>query len=265
MRVGRPPTNVDEALEALSNPDEEIDKDWFMIFDNADDPSTPLADYIPSCDHGSVLITTRNPALGNLSPDAHLELGNMDEDEAIDVILSSAFPPGKNILNMGPSGEETTTQRPTTRDREMAASIAKELDYLPIAVVQAGCYIQQHKALHQYLDQLRTDRSDLLRRTAQVHRDRLKYPHGVYASFDIVLHALSPRAQKLLGVLSFFHFSNFPRPLFAIAAESKFTYEYLELLGRPPEFHQAIQLLNDILCPDGEWREVRLYGILEEL
>src|SRR5271170_2447225 len=99
MRVGRPPTIVDEALDILSNPDEEDDKDWFIIFDNADDPKTPLSDYIPSCYHGSVLVTTRNPALGNLSPAAHLKLGNMDEDEAVEVLLSSAFPAGEVITN----------------------------------------------------------------------------------------------------------------------------------------------------------------------
>jgi hypothetical protein len=87
----------------------------------------------------------------------------------------------------------------------------------------------------------------------------------VYASFDIVLYALSPRALKLLGVLSFFHFSNFPRSLFAIAAEAKSTYEYLELVDRLPEFCDVVQFLNDILCPNKKWREVELYGLLEDL
>jgi tetratricopeptide (TPR) repeat protein len=188
----------------------------------------------------------------------------MDEDEAIEVLISSAFP-GHNVTNPGLVEGETTPPKPTDRDREAAASIAEELNCLPIAVVQAGCYIQQHKVLHQYLVQLRANRAYLLHHPTEVQRDKLKYPHSVYASFDIVLHALPPRALKLLGVLSFFHFSNFPRPLFAIAAESKFTYEYLELVDRPSEFHESIQFLNDILCPHNEWRELELYGLLEDL
>jgi hypothetical protein len=176
----------------------------------------------------------------------------MDEDEAVEVLLSSAFPPGQNIINTGFFEQEMVNPALTARDQEAAVSIVKELNCLPIAVVQAGCYIQQHKVLHRYLDRLRTNRSDLLQRTTLAHRDRLKYPHGVYASFDIVLQALSPRSLRLLGVFSFFHFSNFPRSLFAIAAKSKFACEYLELMDRPPEFRHTIRFLNDMLCPNGE-------------
>ena len=131
-----------------------------------------------------------------------------DEDEAVEVLLSSAFPQGQNVIQSGPVEQETANSQPITRERrEAAVSIVKELDCLPIAVVQAGCYIQ-HKMLHGYLDRLRSHRSDLFQRTTLTHRDRLKYPHGVYASFDIVLQALSPRALQLLGVLSFLQLSS---------------------------------------------------------
>jgi tetratricopeptide (TPR) repeat protein len=236
-----------------------------MIFDNADDSETELSNYFPTGVHGSILITTRNPSLRHLSPGAHLELGNMDEDEAVEIILFATFPPGENITYASVVEKDTMIPKPTARDREAAIAIVNQLECLPIAVVQAACYIQQHKVLHQYLDQLKANRSYLLQSPTQVHLDRLKYPHSVYASFDIALHALAPRALKLLGVLSFFHFSNFPRPLFAIAAESKFTHEYLELADRPPEFHESIRFLNDILCPHNEWREVELYALLEDL
>ena len=35
-------------------------ENWVMIFDNADDTSVNLGKYIPRCDHGNVIITTRN-------------------------------------------------------------------------------------------------------------------------------------------------------------------------------------------------------------
>ena len=108
MNVGRPPRTVEEALEILSDPDKEYDKDWFIIFDNADDPTTPVSNYIPPCDHGSVLITTRNPALGNLAPDAHLELQNMEEDEAVEVLLSSAL---SNMMNQSLSCSSSGLER----------------------------------------------------------------------------------------------------------------------------------------------------------
>ncbi|KAF8172301.1 hypothetical protein K438DRAFT_180280 [Mycena galopus ATCC 62051] len=38
-------------------------KEWLLFFDNADDPSLDLNDFIPACNHGNIIITSRNPEL----------------------------------------------------------------------------------------------------------------------------------------------------------------------------------------------------------
>ncbi|KAE9389416.1 hypothetical protein BT96DRAFT_400893 [Gymnopus androsaceus JB14] len=36
---------------------------WLIIMDNADDPQLSLGRFLPSCDHGNIIITSRNPDL----------------------------------------------------------------------------------------------------------------------------------------------------------------------------------------------------------
>jgi hypothetical protein len=79
------------------------------------------------------------------------------------------------------------------------------------------------------------------------------------------LSAMSGRAVQLLSLLSFFHFSNFPRLLLAIGAKSKFTHELYDLLDRPPEFETSILLLNKLLSPTGTWSDFDIDNLLEEL
>lgn len=244
---------VQEALNFLQNGDDEVTRDWFIIFDNADDPDVDISSFFPQCDHGSILVTTRDPSIENLAPESYLRLDAMDPSEAVEALLSCVFPVGD------------VTARATPRDRDAAAAIVEELGFLPIAVVQSGCYIRQHRVLHQYLERLRNGRADILKHATRMQRDKLKYPHSVYASFDITLSALSVRAVQLLSLLSFFHFSNFPRLLLAIAAKSKFTHELYDLLDRPPEFETSVLFLNKLLCPTGTLKEFDIDNLLEEL
>ncbi|KAJ7768810.1 hypothetical protein B0H16DRAFT_1307644, partial [Mycena metata] len=38
-------------------------EEWLLLFDNADNPSINLNDFIPRCNHGNIIITSRNPGL----------------------------------------------------------------------------------------------------------------------------------------------------------------------------------------------------------
>lgn len=61
-------TTLEDALYVLAGLNGTISKDWFVIFDNADDPEVDVSQFIPQCDHGTILITTRDPSLESLSP-----------------------------------------------------------------------------------------------------------------------------------------------------------------------------------------------------
>src|ERR1700761_343845 len=81
-------TTAEEARQWLTR-----NKDWLLFFDNADDPTINLKDFLPQCNHGNVIITSRNPELrvhaaGHKS---YTEVSDMEETEAIDLLLKRAL------------------------------------------------------------------------------------------------------------------------------------------------------------------------------
>lgn len=257
--------SLEEALDTLAEADEVVTKDWLVILDNADDATIDLPKFFPTCNFGSILITTRNPTIGSLSPNSHITLDVMIPEEAVNALIASIFHSTSSTSTIAKNEPSTGNTAPTQRDREAALAIVERLGCLPIAVIQAGCYIKQHQCLHEYLQRLESNRPELLKRATRVHLDRLKYPHSVYAAFDVTLEVLSPRARQILGILSFVHYTNFPRPLFSMAAKVDFALDPYDLLDRGPEFTATTQFLRDVLCPDGVWRDDNLDDLFEEL
>ncbi|KIM32147.1 hypothetical protein M408DRAFT_214514 [Serendipita vermifera MAFF 305830] len=259
------PENAEEAIELLTNPMGNLSHSWFLIMDNADNTDMDLRDYIPPCDHGQILITSRNSALGDLFPEGHVILDVMSNDEAVEALLSAALGPKESADAERPRMNATKSISRTKGDYSCATQIVKELGYLPLAVIQAACYIKKQKCLHEYPNLLKNSRSRVLRWPASVQRDKLKYAHSTYAAFDTTLGALSSRTLQFLGIISFFHFSNFPKPLVGVAASYKFGYQPFELIDRTSEYQTCINLLFQIFCPSGHWDPMELDALLEEL
>ncbi|KAJ7874116.1 hypothetical protein B0H13DRAFT_1723426, partial [Mycena leptocephala] len=108
-------------------------EDWLLFYDNADDPKIDLHRFLPQCNHGNIIITTRNPTLRSYAG-AHFAVSDMEETDAVALLLKSA---GKDI---------------SSASEKIATEIVKELCYLPLAIVQAGAFILQSGALDSYLD-----------------------------------------------------------------------------------------------------------------
>jgi hypothetical protein len=62
---------------------------WLLFFDNADDPSINLNDFFPSCNHGNIIITSRNPGLCVYAGSLSL-VSDMEEEDAVALLLKSA-------------------------------------------------------------------------------------------------------------------------------------------------------------------------------
>src|ERR1700743_2547918 len=71
------PANVEEALDLLANPRGVLTCNWLIIMDNADSTVLNIQDFIPSCDHGCILVTSRNAALSDLHPGGHIAMDAM--------------------------------------------------------------------------------------------------------------------------------------------------------------------------------------------
>ncbi|CAG8507817.1 3837_t:CDS:2 [Acaulospora colombiana] len=238
---------AEEALQVLSEPDEEISTNWAIIFDNCDNLKIDISSFFPQCDHGFIIITTRNPQLGSLSPGAHVAVGVMSPEEGNLALLKSAL------------GES----RPTESEIGHALAIAKGLEYLPVALIQAGSFIKRQRCLHNYLDKLKRNRSNILQRKAMGQRDR--HYHCVYDTLEVTYPELTRQCQMFLGLLSFVNYSGFSLTLVHRAARNGFRFEPADLLDRGAQFEEAIRTLHEILIPGAVWDEQFLDDLVEEL
>ena len=62
---------------------------WLLVFDNHDDMSFSLRDFFPTCSWGSIMITSRRPAIKSYATMHHYyELEGLDETSAVKLLLS---------------------------------------------------------------------------------------------------------------------------------------------------------------------------------
>jgi hypothetical protein len=80
--------SAQDALQWLrASPD-----DWLILFDNADDPNINLNKWFPQCNHGNIVITSRNPGLV-VYAGSHSLVSDMEELDAVELLLKSAGQP----------------------------------------------------------------------------------------------------------------------------------------------------------------------------
>ncbi|KAJ3992913.1 P-loop containing nucleoside triphosphate hydrolase protein, partial [Lentinula boryana] len=172
------------------------EEDWLIVIDNADDPKIPLSRYLPSCDHGNVIITSRNPELMKIA-DQYVELSDMLPEEGIQLLMKHAI---KDVDKISDA------------DQNQAAKIAEKLYYFPLALVHAGAYINRQKCLSGYLDRLGDQREQLLSKGPQQPKD--KYHYSVYETWNLSWGQLSEDSRMFLGLCAHLHYEHIPRSLF---------------------------------------------------
>ena len=69
----------------------QTNKNWLLLFDNADDVDLKLKKYFPLCSSGNILITTRNRELRHYTAkDADADVKGMDLEDAKNLLLVQA-------------------------------------------------------------------------------------------------------------------------------------------------------------------------------
>ncbi|KAJ7862029.1 hypothetical protein B0H14DRAFT_517745 [Mycena olivaceomarginata] len=183
-------TTFEEASLWLASQIEE----WILLFDNADDPAIDLFHFFPKCTHGNIIITSRNPQLVTHAPRSHSKVGDMDETNAIDLLLLRAV------------------QEKTIETTEKASKIVKELSCLPLAVIQAGAYISKFNCLHRYLSIYKQNHTKLLGLYPEQSQDSYKWT--VYTTWQISFQKLSKAAARFLQLCSLLHHDSIPEEMF---------------------------------------------------
>jgi tetratricopeptide (TPR) repeat protein len=241
----------EDALAFLST---QSSGEWLYIIDNADDPEINLTPYLPSCSHGTIIITSRNRKTRHLATTQHIELGAMSQHEAIETLAHAA-----------------QRKIPLSEDEMLQARIlVGELGCLALAIVQAGIYISEMSSeeadscftFEQYLSLFQRHREQLLRQTEHMTLDR--YPKGVYASLDLSYSRLPEPSRQFLHMCAFLRHANIVAPIFSSATYANFGHEW-RLMPRDENYRDLKTRLGRLFCRDGQWDELGFNDILQSL
>ena len=194
---------------------------WLLIFDNADD-LVMVFDFLPPAGDGHILLTTRDQAGANIIHS--IEIEKLSKEEGVNLLLRRA-----KIL--APTELLTSTSR---ENQVNAETIVAEMDGLPLALDQAGAYIEEMKCgLSHYIALYRQRSQDLLGRRSRLSRD---YPESVATTWLLSFEQIkqsNPGALELLNFCAFFHPDSIPEEL---VATGKDPLQFDEMIGELLKF-----------------------------
>ncbi|MFL5591897.1 MAG: FxSxx-COOH system tetratricopeptide repeat protein [Ktedonobacteraceae bacterium] len=164
---------------------------WLLIFDNADDLIMTRA-FLPVGGQGHILLTTRAQATGSIAQ--RIEVERMDPEEGTLFLLHRA-----NILDL-----DAPLATASQIDRLKAREIVQEMGGLPLALDQAGAFIEETQCgLVGYLQLYRTRQANLLKRRGKLVTD---HPDSVATTWSLSFEKVeqaNPVAADLLRLCAF--------------------------------------------------------------
>jgi tetratricopeptide (TPR) repeat protein len=181
--------------------------EWLLILDNADDLAI-IPEFLPSTYGGHILLTTRAQAMGRLAQ--RIEVDTLSSEVGALFLLRRA-----GLLALDASLEQTSL-----RDREVALQITEELGGLPLALDQAGAYIEETGcSLADYQQLYQRHRAELLKERRGLIAD---HPESVAATVSIAVRRVeqsNPAAAELLRLCAFLAPDAIPEEIITQGAE----------------------------------------------
>ena len=173
--------------------------EWLLIFDNADKPEL-IEDFFPSNPKGQILVTSRAQIFENLNIMTPVELDKLEPEESVQFLL-----------------KRTGRKDVERAEYEAIKQLAKEFDYLPLAMEQAGAYISQRRSsFRDYLLSYHAQGLKLLEkfppitgRDTKIDKNRKTVAKTWSLNFEEVEKA-SPAAADLLFASAFLSHDNIP-------------------------------------------------------
>ena len=205
---------------------------WLLVLDNADDLAL-VQEFMPAGRHGHILLTARPKETG-LIPGIEIEY--MEPDEGALFLLRRA----KILAEDGPLGTASVG------DQERAKAISKELGGLPLALDQAGAYIEEEQlTLEQYQRRYRREGKRLRARRGNLAEPN--HPRSITTTFSMAFQAASAESRAvadLLRLCAFLAPADIPEEFFTVVAgeaeeqheKGHFKTWTNRLLRRPPRY-----------------------------
>ena len=225
---------------------------WLLILDNAD-TLEEISAYIPSKGTGRVLLTTRAFSTGTIAQ--RIELDKMTIEEGMLFLLRRM----KRIR-----GKATLESVPESI-RSQARAIVEEVDALPLALDQAGAYIEDTGSdLSHYLTVYRTQRRRVLRRRGQ---DAAGHPEPVTVTWLLSfekIRQINVAAADLLHLLAFLHPDRIPESLI-VAGASALGPVLQPMVTEEWDFNEALgELLKySLLKRDPEKKNLTIHRLVQ--
>ena len=203
---------------------------WLLILDNVDDLAL-LRDFLPNGSAGHVLLTTRTWDMKGLA--RRIVVEPLKQDLGASLLLHRS-----GLLEV-----DAELEQATTRDRATAKEITQELGGLPLALDQAGAYIEAtHGSLQEYLALYRRYRATLLKKRASLVPD---HPESVATTWSLSFERIkqhNPAALDVLHVCAFLQPDAIPEEILLEGAQH-LGPQIQTLVADPSAYNEAIKEL----------------------
>ena len=205
--------------------------DWLLILDNADDLQM-VYDFLPTEGKGCVLLTSRAQSVAAIGHS--VEVKKMNKEEGSLLLLRRA-----KLLT-----ESETLNMASEEDIAEAQAIVEAVGGLPLAIDQAGAYIEETQCrLSEYRNRYNSRKGDLLRRRGTFPNN---HPESVATTFSLSFQNVeqaNPAAADLLRLFAFLSPDDIPEEL--IKEGSQGPNASLQSIATDPfELDEAVALLR---------------------
>ena len=159
---------------------------WLLILDNVED-LTMIKSVLPSAHRGHILLTTRIQATGEMARSVEMEKMEPKEGTLFLLRRASMLAP-EALLNAASEADKTKAQ-----------AISQVMDGLPLALDQAGAYIEETGcSLSDYLDFFEQRRKKLLKRRGPPSSD---HPEAVATTWSLSSENLVRETKNLSSTI----------------------------------------------------------------
>ena len=222
----------------------ESNSGWLLILDNVESMNE-VKDWIPAEHRGHVVITTRMHSTGTVA--RGLDLAKMTADEGADFLLRRA-----------------KIENPSHADRTAARDLSKQMGGLPLALDQAGAYIEEAQVSASEYLKLYQREGKKLRARSGVTPDH----DSVTRTFSLAVERLGERAKDIVCICAFMAPDAIPEEILtggeepdlafreAVAEAAKYSLISRSAAERTIEIHRLVQeVVRDGLDEPRVWAE----------
>ena len=167
-------------------------KTFLLVFDNLEDVRI-LSQIWPASNKGSIIITSRSPAVAARRAKKTMHLKSFEEGPAVDILYE--------LTGLQPADEN---------DAKAAKEICQLIGGLPLAMVHMSSFIQDRRYSYEEFLALYKKHTE---RIFVKDQSQVDYDHTLNTVWDLSLQSLSPNARVLLDLLSLFDPDSIPERL----------------------------------------------------